>query len=107
MVYKIWHASDFTLIFSTGHNSRKGDNSDKKKMCISYFSMRNPYMKLQNPSMHGSCRTDGCTDEQPKTNMPRQLLRSWGHNDPYIIKARSYEAAEQQTSNNIRVDINC
>ena len=46
-VRKIWNASDFILIFSKGHNSRKGDNSDKKKTCINYFSMRNP-------SMHGS-----------------------------------------------------
>ena len=32
---KIWHAGDFILIFSKGHNSRKGDNSDKKKKCLS------------------------------------------------------------------------
>ena len=48
---------DFCLIFSKGHNSRKGDNSDKKKKnkkkLVSYFSMRNPYTKFQNPSMHG------------------------------------------------------
>ena len=30
-VRKIWHASDFIRIFSKGHYSRKGDNSDKKK----------------------------------------------------------------------------
>ena len=57
----------------------------RKKTCVKYFSMRNPYKKLQNPSMHGSWRTDacthGCTDEQPETNMPRQLLQSWGHNE--------------------------
>ena len=53
-VHKIWHASDFILIFSKGHNSRKGDNLDKKKMFVSYFSMRNQYRKFQNPSMHGS-----------------------------------------------------
>ena len=53
VLYKIWHASDFILIFSKGYNSRKGDNSDKKKKCISYFSTRNPYMKFQNRSMHG------------------------------------------------------
>ena len=57
-VHKIWHASDFILISSKGHNSRKGDNSDKKKTCISYFSMRNPHMKFQNPSMHVSWQTD-------------------------------------------------
>ena len=26
----------------------------KKKIWVSYFSMRNPYMKFQNPSIHGS-----------------------------------------------------
>ena len=40
-VHKIWHASNFILIFSKGHNSRKKDKSDKKKTCISYFNMRN------------------------------------------------------------------
>ena len=45
---------DFNLIFSKGHKSRKGDNSDKEKTCVSYFSMRNPDMKFQIPSMHGS-----------------------------------------------------
>ena len=37
-VHKIWHASDFILIFSKGHNSRKGENSDKKKnVCQLFF----------------------------------------------------------------------
>ena len=57
--------------------SRKGDNSDKKKMYVKYFSKRNPYMKFQNPSMQVSCRTDARTyartDRQPKTNVPHQL----------------------------------
>ena len=30
-VRKIWYASDFIPIFSKGHNSRKGNNSDKKQ----------------------------------------------------------------------------
>ena len=34
-VCKVWHASDFMLIFSKGHNSRKGDNSDKKNKQVS------------------------------------------------------------------------
>ena len=37
-VHKIWLASDFIRIFSKGHNSRKGDNSDKKKnVCLIFF----------------------------------------------------------------------
>ena len=55
--------------------------------------MKNPYMKFQNPSMYGLevmlCikkrngrthgRTDGHTHKRPRSNMPLQLLRSWGH----------------------------
>ena len=36
-VHKIWYASDFVLIFSRGHNSRKGDNSEKKKKRCQLF----------------------------------------------------------------------
>ena len=38
------------------HNSRKGHNSEKekKKNMVVYFFMKNPYMKFQNLSMHGS-----------------------------------------------------
>ena len=50
-------------------------------------------MKFQNPSIHGSkdisymyamhhkaLQTDGQLDEHPRSNMPLQLLRSWGDN---------------------------
>ena len=41
---KIWHASDFILIFSKGHNSRNGDNSDKKKNeCQLFFHEESIY----------------------------------------------------------------
>ena len=53
--------------------------------------MKNPYMKFQNPSMHGSevtlCIkkrngwTDAHTHKRPRSNMPLQRLRSWGHNN--------------------------
>ena len=57
--------------------------------------MKNPYMKFQNPSMYGLevmlCikkrngrthgRTDGRTHKRPRSNMPLQLLRSWGHKE--------------------------
>ena len=52
-------------------------------------------MKFQNSSIHGFkvmlCikkrdeRTDGRTDEQPRSNMPLQLLRSWGHNNNWNV----------------------
>ena len=58
-----------------GHNSARGDNSDKKKNTSKLFLTRNPYMKFQNPSFnfflngrtHG--RTDARTDGQAKSNM--------------------------------------
>ena len=31
-----------------------GDNSDKKTIRVTYFFMRNPYMKCQNISIHDS-----------------------------------------------------
>ena len=59
-------------------------DSDKKKIWVSYFSMRNPYMKFQNPSMNTSydmaCikkhdkRNHRHTDRHPESNMPLQLL---------------------------------
>ena len=65
--------------FQMGHNSRKGDNSDKKKItCVSYFPSG---IHIWN-SKTLACtvlRTDARTHGQPETNMPRQLLRSWGH----------------------------
>ena len=38
---------------SKGHNSGKGHILDVKKKCTSYFFMKNPYKKFQNPSIHG------------------------------------------------------
>ena len=57
--------------------------------------MRNPYKKFQNSNIHvlklcyasksvtngrTDGRKDGRTDEHPRSNMPLQLLWSWGHN---------------------------
>ena len=45
---------DFQILFSKGHNSEKGHNSDIKKILVNYFFMRNTYMKFQIPSIHRS-----------------------------------------------------
>ena len=46
---------DFQLLFSKGHNSKKGHNSDmKKNIRVNYFFKRNLYMKFHNPSIHHS-----------------------------------------------------
>ena len=45
ILFEIWHLQNFISIFSKGRNFTRGYNS--KKICVCYFSMRNPYMKLQ------------------------------------------------------------
>ena len=55
-----------------------------KKIHVSYFFMKNPYMKFQNPSMHGSevmlCikKRNGQTDAQTnaRTNVPEAICPS-------------------------------
>ena len=39
----------FIYVFSKKHNSRKGDNSDKKTNTGQPFFIKKPYMKFQNP----------------------------------------------------------
>ena len=65
-----------------------GDNSDKKKIQITCFFMRNPYMKFQNIHMYGS-KTMLCTrkrDEQTneqtsqKQYCPPTSFKVGGHN---------------------------
>ena len=64
-----------------------GDNSDKKKkLQITYFFMRNPYMKFQNISIHGSKVMLGTRKRDEQTNertsqkqYAAHFFRSWGH----------------------------
>ena len=62
---------------SKGHNSRKGDNSDKKKKSVSAIFPWGIY--IWNFKTLACTVLDERTDAQSETNMPRQLLRSWGH----------------------------
>ena len=68
MVHKIWHASDSISFFQRGITPEREIARTRKKTCVKYFPMRNPYIKFQNPSMHSSCtdgRTDGHTTRNP------------------------------------------
>ena len=47
--HKIWHASDFSLLFSKGHNSRKEDNSDKKKNICQLFFLEESINEISKP----------------------------------------------------------
>ena len=46
---------------------------------VSDFFTKNP--NLKNKILTGEWAVDGRTDEQPQTDLPLQLLRSWGHNN--------------------------
>ena len=46
---------DFNVILLKGNNSKMGENLDtEKKYWSPIFFMKNPYMKFQNISIHGS-----------------------------------------------------
>ena len=50
VLFEISCTQDFQILFSKGHNSKKGHNLDMKKIWVKYFFMRNLYMKFHNPS---------------------------------------------------------
>ena len=86
-VHKIWHASDFMLILSKGHNSRKEDNSDKKKKRVSAIFPRGIHT--------WSFKTLACTvfDERthartdnPKPICSRNFFEVGGHNKSKRVK---------------------
>ena len=53
--FEISCTQDFQILFSKGHNSEKGHNSDmKKKYGSTIFFMRNICMKFQIPGIHRS-----------------------------------------------------
>ena len=54
ILFEISCTQDFQILFSKGHNSEKGNNSDMKKIWVNYFFMRNVHKKFQNPSIHRS-----------------------------------------------------
>ena len=82
ILFEISCTQEFQILFSKGHNSKKGSNSDMKKIRFNYFFMRNVHIKFPNRSLHGSKvnrRTHRHTDRQAESNMPFQLFQSWGH----------------------------
>ena len=65
-VHKIWHASDFILIFSKGHNSTKGDTWNKKKKRVSAIF---PWgIHIWNFKTLACTVFEERTDGQPETN---------------------------------------
>ena len=85
ILFEISCTQDFQILFSKGHNSEKGHNSDmKKKIWVNYFFMRNSHMKFQNPTIHRSKvngRTHTQTDRQtdkPKAICPSNFFKVGG-----------------------------
>ena len=75
MLFEISCTQDFQILFSKGNNSEKGHNSDKKKIQVNYFFMRNIHMKFQIPTMHHSKvnrRTHGRTHTHTHTHTHTQ-----------------------------------
>ena len=54
ILFEILCTQDFQILFSKGHNSEKGHNSDMEKIRVNYFFIRILYTKIQNPSMQRS-----------------------------------------------------
>ena len=54
ILFEISCTQDLQILFSKGHNSKKGHNLAIQKKRVNYFIMRNVYMKFQNPSIHHS-----------------------------------------------------
>ena len=52
ILFEISCTQDFQDFFSKGDNSERGHNSEKKKIWVIFFFMRNPYMKFQDTSIH-------------------------------------------------------
>ena len=80
ILFEISCTQDFQILYSKGHNSEKGHNSDMKKIRVNYFFMRNVHIKFQNPSIHGSKvnrRTDRQTDK-PKAICPSNFFKVGG-----------------------------
>ena len=54
ILFEISCTQDFQILFSKGHNSKKGHNLAIQKIQFNYFIMRNVYIKFQNPNIHRS-----------------------------------------------------
>ena len=76
----------YFFFFAKGHNSRKGHNPYKKKIRVSYFFMRNPYMVFQKPSMRFKImlctkkKRNERTDGHVRSNMPSNFFEDGGIN---------------------------
>ena len=59
---------------------------DLQNINLRFFFTKNPNLKLKLKKWEGGAGVDGWTDEQAQTNLPLQLLWSWGHNNALMYK---------------------
>ena len=70
----------FLLLFFLGGGGG-GVRGEEGSSVSELFFTKNPNLKKEKLGRgEGGCVV-GCTDKQAQTNLPLQLLRSWGHND--------------------------
>ena len=92
ILFEISCTQDFQILFSKGHNSEKGHNSDMKKIRVNYFFMRNSHMKFQNPTIHRS-KVNGRTHTQtdkPKAICPSNFFKVGGIKKEDILSPHLY-----------------
>ena len=91
-VLQIFCSQGFSYIVEKGEYPQNHRTGGGKKIRVRLFFMYMPHIKFQDSSISGSRvtqlpsitdrqtdgQTDGRTDGQAQTNMPPQLLRSWG-----------------------------
>ena len=58
------------ITLERGITPERGITQTNKKLWVSYFSIRNPYMKFQDPRMHGSKVTGGMKKCDKRNNAP-------------------------------------
>ena len=75
ILFEISCTQDFQILFSKGHNSIKGHNSDMKKNTGQLFFLEEfMHMKFQNASIHRS-KVNRRTDKQTDRQTDRQTSR--------------------------------
>ena len=94
-----------SIFFQRAIPQERGNNPVKKQIRVSCFFMRNPFKKFEDSSMYiskvmlSNKKRDEWTDEWPRSNMPLQLLRSWGHNKPPSVTYCKHSRPTQPLTN--------
>ena len=76
ILFEISCTQDFQILFSKGNNSEKKHNSDKKKIQVNYFFMRNTHMKFQlHDMLHSKVNTHTHTHTHTHRQTDKQTIQ--------------------------------